>query len=159
MQDCPDLHSLALDLIGSQSTMALATAVNSQAWAAPVYYVFYSKAFYFFSSPKSKHICQALEANNASATIYPFVFTWQEIQGLQMSGYIEKVSPGLKAIQAVRAYAAKYPFLADFFDASKDIDLENLGKRFKVRLYRFVPSLIYYLDNRIYFGFREKIQL
>lgn len=76
-----------------------------------------------------------------------------------MSGRIHKVRPGLKAIEAVRAYVQKYPFTREFFDPGQDLDLENFGNRFRVRLYRFDPSLVYYLDNQIRFGFREAIQL
>ncbi len=154
-----DLRDLAGKLIDSQSTMALATAENGKAWAAPVYYVFYEGAFYFFSAPDSRHIREASANNQASAAIYPFVTSWREICGIQMSGRIHKVKPGLKAIKALRAYVDKYPFTREFFDPGQDLDLESFGKRFRVRLYRFDPALVYYLDNRIRFGFREAIQL
>ncbi len=154
-----DLQALASELIDSQSTMALATTGNGEAWAAPVYYVFHRGAFYFFSAPDSRHILEALANNQASAAIYPFVTSWKEIRGIQMSGRIHKVRPGLKAIEAVRAYVQKYPFTREFFDPGQDLDLENFGNRFRVRLYRFDPSLVYYLDNQIRFGFREAIQL
>ncbi len=154
-----DLRDLASELINSQSTMALATAGNGEAWAAPVYYVFCGGAFYFFSAPDSRHIREALTNSQVSATIYPFAVSWKEIRGIQMSGRIHKVNPGLSALKAVRAYVGKYPFTREFFDPAQDLDLESFGKRFRVRLYRLDPELIYYLDNRIRFGFREAIHL
>lgn len=154
-----DSKTLARELIASQSSMALATAREGEAWAAPVYYVFYQGEFYFFSAPDSRHILETMESGQAAATIYPFVHSWKDIRGIQMSGRIKKVRPGLKAVQAVRAYVEKYPFVNEFFDPGQELDLKNFGKRFRVRFYRFQPTLVYYVDNSIRFGFREAIVL
>jgi uncharacterized protein len=159
MTDEPDLQALARELIDSESTMALATAGESGAWVAPVYYVFFQGAMYFFSDPESRHILESLESGQAAATIYPFVSSWQEIRGLQMSGRLRKMRPGPKAFKAVRAYMAKYPFTREFFNPEEDVNLEQIASRFRVRLYRFEPELVYYLDNRIRFGFRIDIKL
>ena len=154
-----DLEALARDLIDSQSTLALATAAKGEAWAAPVYYVFCQGRFYFFSAPDSRHILESGESGQAAATIYPSVSSWQDIRGVQMAGRIEKAGLGLQAVRAVAAYIEKYPFTREFFKPGQSLDLEGFGKRFGVRLYRFKPELVYYLDNKISFGFREAIQL
>ena len=153
------LNAKALDLIDRQSTMALATARGDLAWAAPVYYVFHNKAFYFFSDPQSQHIREALDSKQASAAIYPYADTWKGIKGIQMSGRIHPVGTGITAIKALRAYIAKYAFTKEFFEPGQVLDMENFVKRFKVRLYRLEPDLIFYLDNQIKFGFREEIVL
>ncbi|MCF8063317.1 MAG: pyridoxamine 5'-phosphate oxidase family protein [Deltaproteobacteria bacterium] len=154
-----DLKRLARDLIDEQSTMALATAREGEAWAAPVYYVYFEKGFWFFSAPDSRHIQEALESGRASAAVYPFVDSWREIRGIQMSGRVRKVKPGLGALKAVRAYVSRYPFIRELFDPGQELDLEAFGKRFRVRFYRFEPDLVYYMDNRIRFGFREAVRL
>jgi uncharacterized protein len=159
MTDEHDLQALARALIDSESTMALATAGEGGAWTAPVYYVFFRGAMYFFSDPDSRHIRESLESGQAAATIYPFVSSWQEIRGLQMSGRVRKVRPGPKALGAVRAYVSKYPFTREFFDPREDLDLERFASRFRVRLYRFEPDIVLYMDNKIRFGFREAVQL
>jgi uncharacterized protein YhbP (UPF0306 family) len=159
MTDPQKLKQMALDLIKEQSTMALATARENQAWAAPVYYVFHKGNFYFFSDSQSRHIREAHESENVSAAIYPYADTWQGIRGLQMSGRIRSAGAGLTAIQALRAYIAKFPFTKEFFEPGQPLDLENFGKRFRVRFYRLEPDLIFYLDNHIKFGFREEIDL
>ena len=159
MVDKQNLKALAIDLINQQSTMALATACKDTAWAAPVYYVLYKSAFFFFSDPDSRHIREARDSQQASAAIYPFADTWQGIRGIQMSGPIRSVSPGLTAIQAVRAYIEKFPFTKEFFKPGQALDLESFGKQFRVRLYRMDPDQVYYLDNQIRFGFREEISL
>ena len=154
-----ELRILAERLIDQESTMAIATAKDSVAWAAPVYYVFRKPFFYFFSDPESRHIQESQESNQASASIYPFVSTWREIRGIQMSGRIQLLSAGLEAVQAIRAYLKKFPFTKDFFEPGQSMNLETFRKRFKVRLYGFRPDLVYYLDNRIRFGFRAEVKL
>lgn len=157
--DAQDVNRLARELIDEQSTMTLATARENTAWAAPVYYVFYKSAFFFFSDPASRHIAEALESRQASAAIYPYADSWQGIKGIQMSGTIRQLSPGFTAVQAIRAYTRKFPFTTDFFEPGQAMNLENFIKRFKVRFYRLDPDIIYYLDNSIKFGFREAVEL
>ena len=154
-----ELSALAGRLAAEQTTMTLATARSDVAWAAPVYYVFFKSAFYFLSSPESRHIKEALENGRASAAIYASGSTWQEICGLQMTGSIHPVAGGLEAFQMLRAYLKKFSFTKDFFKKNSSMDLESFWERFGVKLYRFKPSLVYYLDNRIRFAFREEVKI
>ena len=154
-----ELKRLTEDLIKAQSTMTLATARGDVAWAAPVYYVYLNSCFYFFSDPTSRHIQESLSGGQASSAIYAPASTWQEIRGIQMSGLIEVISPGLEAVEAVRAYLKKFTFTKDFFTSGQVPDLGAFARRFRVKLYRFNPSLIYYMDNSICFGFRERVSL
>jgi uncharacterized protein len=152
------LRTLAEELIDQQSTMTLATAAQSQAWAAPVYYVFYKPAFYFFSDPQSRHIVESTESGQASAAIYAVASTtWREIRGIQTTGTIEQISAGLEAIKVIRAYLKKFPFSKEFFDPNQAMDMASFEKRFRVKLYKFIPSMVWYLDNKIRFGFREEV--
>lgn len=153
------INELVLALINTQSTMALATAKDNHAWAAPVYFVYHRAAFYFFSSSDSRHISEALDSGQASATIYPVVDTWQDIKGIQMSGKIRPAGKGLKALQALHAYTVKFPFVKSFFKPGQALNLENFAKQFRVGFYHFAPDLVYYLDNQIEFGFREAVIL
>ena len=159
MPDNQELNKLALKLINQQSTMTLATARDNNAWAAPVYYVFYNSAFFFFSDPASRHILEAMESDQVSAAIYPYADTWQGIKGIQMSGRIRQLGPGVSAVQAIRAYTKKFAFTRDFFETGQALNLESFIKRFKVRFYMLEPRIVYYLDNRIKFGFREEVKL
>jgi uncharacterized protein len=154
-----DSKTLAIQLIASQSTMTLATERKGEAWAAPVYYVFYQGGFYFFSTPDSRHILEAVESGQAAAAIYPSVHSWKDIRGIQMSGRIKQVGLGLKAAQALRAYIETYPFVKEFFDPGQEPNLKDFGNRFRARFYRFTPTLAYYLDNSIRFGFRQAVDL
>lgn len=157
--DAGELRKLAEELIGEETTMTIATAHDNTPWAAPVYYVYRKSNFYFFSDPSSRHIQEAMMGEKASAAIFHQANTWQEIRGIQMSGSIIHVAPGLEAIRAIHAYLQKFPFTRDFFDSAHQVDLDAFVKKFKVRLYAFRPTLLYYQDNRIRFSFREKITL
>ena len=153
------LKKLAVDLIEEQSTMTLATAKGDVAWSAPVYYVFFKSCFYFFSDPTSRHIQESLASGQASCSIYANASSWQDIRGIQMSGHMETVAPRLGVIEVIRAYLKKFPFTKDFFKPGQAMDLDAFVTRFKVKLYRFKPTLVYYMDNSIRFGFREEVIL
>ena len=153
------LKKLSGNLIEGQSTMTLATARGNAAWAAPVYYVFCRSAFYFFSDPGSRHIQESLANCQASAAIHSAASSWEEIRGVQMSGSIDMVSGKLEAVQTIGKYLKKFGFAQDFFSKDQAMDLDAFAERFNVRLYKFKPALIYYLDNSIRFGFREAIDI
>lgn len=155
----PDLVERARALIEEQTTMALATAIGNTAWAAPVYYVFSSPKFYFFSDPASRHVKEALTSGRAASTIYAPASSWQEIRGIQMSGAVVELSPGLEAVKVIGSYLKKFPFTKDFFSRGETLDLAGFSRRFRVRLYALDPDTVYYLDNRIRFGFRERVLL
>ena len=154
-----ELTAMARQLVAEQNTLTLATAEGDTAWAAPVYYVFLKSTFYFLSVPNSRHITEALRNGQASGAVHAVASTWKQIKGLQMTGRVRAVKPGLEAVQVLRAYLKKYPFTTDFFKGNVTLDLETFAERFGVKLYGFIPSLVYYLDNQIRFAFREKVAL
>jgi hypothetical protein len=154
-----ELTHLAQGFIEDRSTMTLATSKSNEAWAAPIYFVFRSGCFYFFSDPASRHIQDALANGQAASAIHAEASSWKEIRGLQMSGVIEGVGPGLDAVGAIRDYVRKFPFVGELFKPGDVLDLAGFSARFRVRLYRFRPTIVYYLDNRIRFGFREQVRL
>ncbi len=156
--DQKELALLAEKLIEKQFTMTIGTAQNGIPWCAPVYYVFISPDFFFFSSPSSRHIKEAISTGRASCAIFAESNTWKDIKGLQMAGTIEEVSSEDIAYSAFKEYKRKFPLLKELFQRSGSLTLNVLIRAFSVRLYRFRPQLIYYLDNSIEFGFRERIE-
>lgn len=154
-----ELRKLAEALIAEQSAVTLATARENNAWAAPVYYVYLRSCFYFFSDPASRHVQEALASGRAAGAIAAASVSWRDIRGIQMSGTIEAVSFGWEAVEVLQAYLKKFPFTSEFFHANQEIDPAVFFNRFRVKLYRFTPSEVYYLDNSIRFGFRERVSL
>jgi uncharacterized protein YhbP (UPF0306 family) len=154
-----NIITLAKALIAGQNTMTLATTSDEGPWAAAVYYANSDFLFYFFSDPASRHIQDSQGQRAISAAIHAPALAWKDIRGIQMSGFIEPISPGIEALKVLRLYFKKFPFVSEFFKQNEKPNIGAFLNRFKVRLFRLRPTLLYYLDNSIQFGFREKISL
>jgi uncharacterized protein YhbP (UPF0306 family) len=157
--DSGEVALRAVDLINRLTTMTLATSDGESAWAAPVYYVYDRRAFYFFSDPESRHIHEGLTTGQSSAAIHAPSREWRDICGVQMSGKIERIPLGREAASAFGAYLKKYPFCKEFFTPGSTMSLETFTGRFKAKLYKFIPRQVYYQDNCIKFGHRELVDL
>jgi hypothetical protein len=152
-----DLRDAPLALIKNESTLTLATTGAAGPWSAPVYYVYFDDRFYFFSSPQSRHIQQALESGVAAASLFHQADSWQAIRGIQMSGRVQRIRSAALSLKAVAAYLKRFPFAAVFFPGNPNPDVEAFFLRFNARLYAFRPSVAYYIDNRVGFGTRRRI--
>jgi uncharacterized protein YhbP (UPF0306 family) len=133
--------------------MTLATSADNYPWTAPVYYFYRDRAFYFFSSPEARHICDGKD-RQCAASIFRTHDCVENLEGLQMSGLVLEQGAGPQAVAVAGAYARQ--FSISF--AGSDI-LGFFTKAFHARLYKFVPDLVYHMDNRRGFGFREPIDL
>ncbi len=153
-----ELDGMAKRFVDEQSTMSLSTAENGVPWATPLFYVHLFPAFYFFSSPASRHTREALSPGLAAASISGQAFDWKMIRGIQMSGKVERVGPGEEGARALGGYMRKFSGVSSFFKGEKP-GPAAFRERFGVRLYRFSPEVVYYLDNSIGFGFREAVRL
>lgn len=175
-----NLNAAALELAYNETVMTLASARNGRPWAAPVYYVYSGGCFWFFSSPGSIHIRDALASGAAAASIYAAPGTWQEIQGLQMQGQIQPAGSSMAALSALARYLKRFSFIDELLQVQlkkpealdgpafgRDCDaaaghghnLVVLERVFRVKWYGFKPEQAYYTDNRIAFGHREPVEL
>ncbi|MEE4113804.1 MAG: pyridoxamine 5'-phosphate oxidase family protein [Desulfobacteraceae bacterium] len=152
-----DGREAALALMQEASTLTLATAGESGPWSAPVYFVCVNGSFYFFSSPQSRHIRQAMDSGKAAASLFHSAGSWQAIRGIQMTGTVERVDSMALSIKAIAAYLKRFSFVRDFFPGVPTPDLAAFFSRFKARLYAFTPTGVYYIDNRFGFGTRQRI--
>jgi hypothetical protein len=139
--------------------MTLATATGGDPWAAPVYYVYHGQGFCFFSDPEARHIRESVDGGRAAAAVFASASTWQDIRGIQMAGGIAPLPANLEALGVIGAYVNKFPFTREFFSPGDLLDPAAFSRRFNVKLYRFDPTLVYYLDNSVKFGFRETVRL
>ena len=76
-----------------------------------------------------------------------------------MSGTIQVLSTGMESAEAIMVYLKKFQFTKAFFSSRIPLTLDAFTSRFRVKLYKFNPTLIYYLDNSFRFGFREQVML
>ena len=147
----------ALALIQVESTLTLATAGESGPWSTPVYYVCFDSGFYFFSSPQSRHIRQAMDSGEAAASLYHQADSWQAIRGIQMKGTVDRIHSMGLSVKAIALYLKRFPFTREFFPVDSKPDLDAFFSRFKARLYAFTPAAVYYIDNRLGLGTRQQI--
>lgn len=148
----------ALDLIQSEPVLTLATCDDAGPWSAPVYFVCLDGGFYFFSSPQSRHIQQAMRSGQASASLFCQADAWQAIRGIQMEGKTDRIRNPALSLRVISAYLKRFPFTRDFFPAVRRPDPKTFFDRFKVNLFAFMPTEVFYVDNRYGFGNRQKIE-
>ena len=148
-----------MQLICGESTLTLATCGKEGIWSSPVYYVYREGQFFFFSSPQSRHIRQALKSGQAAASLFSRTNNWESIQGLQMQGVVKQISEPFQTMAVLTNYLKRFPFTREFFPKDWRFDPASFLDHFKAKLYSFSPSEIFYLDNRYGFGNRQRIQL
>jgi uncharacterized protein YhbP (UPF0306 family) len=148
---------LLLDLLQTQRTLVLATA-DPEPWSAPVYYTYVHRRFYFFSSPRSRHITAALAADRCAASIFRDSSNWRDIEGAQMDGTVQRIPMGAEALGAYGNYVRKFPTVREFFTEAA-FDLGQFLDRFRTQLYAFVPRQVFYLNNRAGLGKRCEVEL
>ncbi len=149
----------AVAVAGSGKVMTIATCSCKGPWSAPVYYVFKKKVFYFFSNSRSRHIIDAViqiekSENNimAGVSIFSDSSCFDDIKGLQMNGRIERVLKQREAVAAAGDYIKKFKM-----DIGKKDALQFIIQHFHASFYKFIPEIVYYMDNRIKFGLSKKI--
>lgn len=177
-------RTAALALIADSAVMTLAVTTVEGPWAAPVYYTYLAAdgGFYFFSSPKSRHIKAALELGSCGAAIFrqaralethsketPSLETssletsaleacsWETICGLQMCGEVSTAG-ATRGARALTHYLKKFPFSRSLLPRG-NYTLEVFQHRLGVRFYRFRAIRIEWTDNRIRFGYRNEVTL
>lgn len=141
------------ELITQARVMTLATSGKNGPWAAPVYYLYRDKKFYFFSSPNAQHIQEGLDQQCAAAVFSTHACV-EKLEGLQMSGTVMRNKSEIRAAAVAGAYARRFGISFSGSDP-----LVFFQKTFQACLYVFAPDLIYYMDNRQGFGCREQVDL
>lgn len=139
----------------SQKVMTLAVSWQGGAWSSPVYYLYWKKAFYFFSSTDSRHIRGSQQTGGrAGASIFVDALSFDEIQGIQMQGYIEHVKKNGKGLAAAAAYLKRFAISHGKVDA-----LTFIKQQYRASFYRFVPHGLIYMDNRVAMGFKKELEV
>lgn len=152
------LKERVMDLLRRNRTMTLACGDDDGIWSAPVFYANDGYSLIWVSNPNSRH-SKAFEANGkAAVSIYKSDTEWQKIQGLQISGHVEKAASEAETKQLLSVYTRKFPFTGAFF-SQKGLLPEPIKTKVKekvrdVTFYRLIPDSIRLVDNTIRFGFK-----
>jgi len=139
----------------SQKIMTLAVIWQGGAWSSPVYYLYWKKAFYFFSSPGARHIRGSRQMDGrAGASIFEDALCFDEIKGIQMNGSIEAVTVNRKGLAAAAAYLKRFAISHGKVDA-----LTFIKQQYRASFYRFLPQGLIYMDNQVALGFKKELQM
>ena len=143
-----DLDSVRA-LLEETSTMVLATCMPDGApRATPVYFAADdSLRLIFLSDPDSAHSRNLAASPRTSAAVYPEERNWRKLRGLQMTGQA-RILDGDEAEAARRAYARRFPFVAELASAMA-----------ASQIYAFSPTWVRLIDNRRGFGFQQEWSL
>jgi len=131
------------------SVMTISVNMENGPWCAPVYFV-HNRSFYFFSSPDSIHIIYGLN-RKAACSLFIDSKDINDIRGIQMSGSIYEPDIIEKTKAAVK-YINKFGKKIGIFD----FDPKLIEKKFKSRLYAFLPESYVITDNSKGFGRKNK---
>lgn len=140
-------HDTIRAFLRAQSTLALATVDESgKPKVAPLFFVSDDNLnLYWLSSPNSRHSLNLITWGEACATIYPTVWEWNEIRGLQIEGRARFIDDHDERESILALYRQKFTLPASFDSL---ITLSTL--------YALTPTWIRWLDNTTQFGFRAE---
>jgi len=147
MSDTRDIIQAFLE---TQSTLALAT-VNAagQVEAAPLFYVSDEALnLYWLSSESSRHSVNLTARPRVAATIYPMVWNWNDIRGVQIEGEAQAVRDEFVRERVLQRYLAKFLLPASFDELIA-----------ATTMYVLKPQRLRWLDNGVSFGFKEEINV
>lgn len=132
----------------TQSTLALATAdAAGHPHTAPLFYVSDDDLnLYWLSSVSSRHSVNLAAQEYVAAAIYPAVWSWTEIRGLQIEGTAGIVTDAAQRETILDRYRRKFN-LPPQFDA---VIAQST-------LYCLRPTWIRWLDNAVQFGYKAEI--
>ena len=142
-----------MEVADAARVMTLATGSSMGCWSSPIYFVFRTGLFYFFSSPDSRHVREGMDSF-CGASIFMDSRQAENIRGLQMEGRLDKAGTTGELSGAAAAYVGKYGLTFSGSDA-----LAFLKGHYRAKFYCFIPETIYYMDNRSALGSREKVTL
>jgi uncharacterized protein YhbP (UPF0306 family) len=145
-----DAAKLALDYLQSHQVMTLATHGQGGVWAAAVFYVC-DNAFVltFLSAGHTRHARHIAASGRAAAAVQEDYRDWQEIRGIQLEGAVSLLA-GAAREAALSRYVERYPFVG----TTEGPGWEALAA---VAWYRLVPDRLYFIDNSLGLGHRDRI--
>ena len=151
MMDLESTRRRIKAFLAAHTTLTLATvAETGQPQAAPLFFAETETLdLIFISEQKVRHSQNIARDQRVAATVYADGQAWQSIQGLQLEGRCEALSPD--AAQVARdVYLTKYPFIAENTFLAEMLD--------KITFYKISPIWIRLIDNTQGFGHKEELR-
>ena len=152
------LRQELLEYLAGHHVMTIASCHGNVPWAAAVFYASDGFDLYFLSNPQSRHGTNIASNAQVSAAIHEDYHSWREIRGIQLEGRAERLTSIKDQAQFWKVYEKKFPFVKEFFRPGSLREMLST-KVTGIRLYRIVPSQVYYIDNSKGFGHREMLEI
>lgn len=146
----PEIRVIIQTFLETQSTLALST-VNAEGKpeTAPVFYVSDDRFnLYWLSATHVNHSVNVLANAAVSGAIYPTIWAWQEIVGLQVQGMAEVIHDERIREQILLVYLRKFQ-LPPSFDAAIAAST----------LYMMRTTWIRWINNSVKFGYKIELDL
>jgi len=145
----PDTRQVIREFLETQSTLSLAT-VNTEGHpeTAPVFYVSDDQFnLYWLSGTTAAHSVNLMAHGQVAGTIYPAVWQWEDIVGLQVKGEARAISDERVREQILLIYLRKFqlPPSLDAIIASST-------------LYVLRPSWMRWVNNSVSFGHKVELK-
>ena len=146
----PDIRQVIREFLETQSTLALAT-VNTAGHpeTAPVFYVSDDQFnLYWLSGTQVAHSLNLNAHSQASGSVYPTIWQWTDIVGLQIKGVAQAISDERVREQILLIYLRKFqlPPSFDSLIASST-------------LYVLRPTWLRWVNNSVQFGYKIELDL
>jgi uncharacterized protein YhbP (UPF0306 family) len=146
----PDNLQLIRAFLDTQSTLALATTnPDGQPQVAPIFYVADERLnLYWLSSSNSRHSTNLVINPKVAATVYPSVWQWNDIVGLQIEGEARPIGDERIREQILTIYLRKFQLPGEF-DSIISTSI----------LYSLKPSWLRWIDNSVQFNYKVEMDL
>lgn len=146
----PDTRQIIRQFLETQATLSLATVnAEGQPEAAPVFYVSDDQFnLYWLSSTHVAHSVNLSAHSVVSGCIYPSVWQWEDIVGLQVKGEAQAISDERVREQILLLFLRKFQ-LPPTFDAVIASST----------LYVLKPTWMRWVNNSVSFGHKVELEL
>lgn len=148
-----ELHTKLLAYLGGHNVATLATQGPSGPWASAVFYVNDGLTLYFLSAPTARHSRNLVSDPRVAATVQEDYSEWRQIKGVQLEGTVSRLD-GVESLRAAACYARKFAFT----NARQVPDAIAAAMK-KIAWYRLEPACLYFIDNSIGLGHRERFEV
>lgn len=144
-----DERAAALHYLETHHVLTLATTGVEGVWAAAVFYASQGFDLYFLSAGRTRHARNIAVTPAVAATIQEDYDDWTAIKGIQLEGKAYALA-GDAAARARSLYEQRYSFIAG---APPPVQQAMAS----VTWYRLIPARVYFIDNSVAFGHRERV--
>ena len=151
--DGSEAKKRALEYLCTQHVLTLATHGKGGVWSAALYYVNVDFKLIFLSAPSTRHVKNLVGNSHVAVSINENNIEWTTIRGLQFEAEVEQITDPSEIAEVQVCYANRFPVIGSQAPAEITKALS------RVNWYVCNPTLMYFIDNSLGLGHRDRIIL